>query len=213
MPCTVSDRTHNLCTIRARVYFLINEEQTSTLFPVATVNSVINSSINRVWSSMNHDDARIYTCSAVGVRDYPIPEADTLHGTAQVTTVYYDDTEIDAAEQRVYDDLETGTPTEFWVENKTIYFYPTPDADSHDITIAYKPEARYLVNDTDTSNLDDLGVEAAILHAAYICKAKDEEIQMANYFKSMYDDLMSEVVMSVPGIYSAANPTTYAGAK
>jgi hypothetical protein len=193
---------------------MINEEQTSTLFPVATINSIINSAINRVWSSMNHDDARIYTCSAIGVRDYPLPEADTLHGTAQVSTVFYDDTEIAAAAQRVYDDLEQGTPTEFWVENKTLYFYPTPNADSHDIIISYKPEARFLASDSDVSNLDDVGVEAAILYTAYMCKAKDEETQMANYFKGMYDDLMSEVVMTTPGVYAAgAAPISYAGAK
>lgn len=211
MTTVVNNSTKNLCSMRARVYFFIRADCTSTLFPKAMVDDVINVSLNKVNTQLNKDWTTIQRCTQVGCAGYTIPEPVMEHGNAIVDAVFIDGEEITA---QAYEELEAGCvgePANYWVSGNGIFLNPPADG-CYVLKIRYRREFPKLTTGASESTMPDIQIDAALAYAAYLLKIADEETTMAIRYKEIFDELIDDARRMQPGVYKAAD-VTFGGAQ
>jgi hypothetical protein len=213
---TVTNITKTLADIRDDVYFLTNES--SSVFPVANVNNIINKGLNKVWDTTHKENELIQYSTTAGVYSYRMPEADMSNGYAMVKYVYISNSTMESpvqlyAQEFIAEDVSAGVvydvPASYAVVNDNLYLYPTPD-DIYTISVYYRRDFSPLVNDTDTTYMTDHELNAVIYFACWMLKLKDEEIVSAREFKNLFDETLGYLTITEPGLYADGN--LYGGA-
>jgi hypothetical protein len=208
MTTAVTNTTKTLLQMRDVVYMLVNEDEDT--FTTLDVNMALNSGLQNVWNDTKKTPQKISQSSVIAANnEYALPNPMLKFGNAKVWKVLFDDTEL-LPIAPVITDAVSGTPTGYWVIGNILYTDSLTDGVSHTMDVWYTDEYTTLSEDTDTTELSDIEIMAAIYYACYLLKIKDEEFQSSNSFFSLYDEQISRAVRQSAGVYTAAE-YTYSG--
>jgi hypothetical protein len=207
----VTNNTKTLADIRRSVYFMLSESPLSTIFTTDNVNSAINMSLAVVYKQANRSSGVISSDTVAGQREYTIPDAALQLGRVLVDTARVDDTSLTPSAYTA--ELTTdsqGKPTEFYVVGNKIGLSPTPDG-VYRLYVQYLMEHAPLVEDTDTTLLSDVFINAAVLYTCYILKLKDEEFGSADRLLDAYTSALKSALAIQSGIYRGTSKYAYGG--
>jgi len=206
----VTNISTTLSDMVGQVYNLISENRYSSVIKESDVVAAINAALYRISKKVDRVQQNIKTSIVAGSRSIEIPDGYLQGGRVLVDEAYIDEEAITPSGFAFEDtDEPADTPTEYFVNGKTIFLAPTSDGD-YTLNIRYRREPVPLSADDDTTYLGDDAVNAAIRYSCYMMKLKDEEYTAADRFKGEWDELFREVTSLQSGVYKGAG--AYGGA-
>jgi hypothetical protein len=206
----VNNNTTTLGEMVGQVFFLISENEGSSIFKRNEVIRALNAGLARISRKIDRNQTNIESLITTGDGRIFIPDGISQNGSVVIDNVYIDGTEIPAVNQSL-DGGTTGTPAGYFIEGHDLVLAPAPDAE-YTIVVRYRQEPAPLVEDADVTAAGDVAVEAAIQYACYMMKLKDEEYAAADRFKAEWDDMLREAATIQSGVYKSYSSANYGGA-
>jgi hypothetical protein len=205
---TVTNISKTLLQMRDMVYMLVNEDD--DVFTTLDVNLALNAGLQNVWNDTKKVPQKISQATVDSdTNEFALPNPMLKFGNAKVWKVLFDDTEL-IATAPVITDAISGTPSSYWVIGPILYLDTLTDSTEHTIDVWYTDEYTTLSEDTDTTDLSDIEIMAAVYYACYLLKIKDEELPSSNAFYALYDEQINRATKQSAGVYTAAE-YTYSG--
>jgi hypothetical protein len=203
----ITNVTKTLAEMRSLVFFLINEDDED--FDTTHVDRAINEGLRKVYNLADKDVTTAHFDTLALINQYPIPDAKLAFGNAIVDYVSVDEEELSPG--FFTEDLgDNAVPDTFWVEGRVLSLMPVPD-DEYSVVVRYRREFEPLDADGEVTDFSDEMIDGAIKYACYLLKIKDEELEVARFFKNEWDEARSSIIAIATGYY-ASDGREYGGA-